>query len=349
MADPTPPVEHDDALPEGLELDGALETVEAFLLGDQPGMNRVQVAEAAGVELAEAVELWRLLGFAHVEDDEAVFTDADVEALRLSHDLVGLGILGEDDRSALVRTWGRSFARLAEWQTTLLARTAAANAGDDAAEVLTTLAAEVLPRVETLQTYVWRRHLLSTASRLLAVESPGSPVSALAVCFVDIVGFTSRSKELGESELVDWLEGFEDACSSMVTERGGRIIKNIGDEVLFVTDRCVDAAELALTMTERGEDEDDSFPRVRAGVAYGEVVSRLGDVFGPVVNLASRLTTVARPGAVLLDVGAYEELSGQAEDTSADPGEHPDFRFRRMRRTSVKGYSRLQPHVVRRR
>ena len=63
-------------------------------------------------------------------------------------------------------------------------------------------------------------------------------------------------------------------------------------------------------MAARGADADDAFPQVRAGVAYGDVVSRLGDVFGPTVNIASRLTSLARPGTVVLDDGAHDALAG---------------------------------------
>jgi adenylate cyclase len=83
-------------------------------------------------------------------------------------------------------------------------------------------------------------------------------------------------------------------------------------------------------------------------VAYGEVVSRLGDVFGPTVNIASRLTSVARPGAVLVDRGAHDALTGDTEDADQDTREHEGFVFRRLRRTSVKGYSKLQSWVLRR-
>ena len=124
--------------------------------------------------------------------------------------------------------------------------------------------------------------------------------------FVDIVGFTSRSKELTETELVQWIEYFEAECSGLVVDHGGRVIKNIGDEVLFVADDVAAAADAALTMTARGADPDDDFPEVRAGIAYGDVVARLGDVFGPTVNIASRLTSIARPGSVLIDRGAHD-------------------------------------------
>ena len=316
-----------------------MQTVEAELLGDAPTLTRVQVTDRAGVPMEVATELWRLLGFPQTADDDVAFTEADVEALRHTRDLMKLGVLSPDRQAALVRTWGRSFARLAEWQTALLADVAL-ESGDPAAQ-LHDLAEQVLPKVESLQSYVWRRHLASAGSRLLAVETAGSPATRLAVVFVDIVGFTSRSKEMSETELVQWIEYFEAECSGMVVDHGGRVIKNIGDEVLFVADDIRAAAETALVMTERGEDADDDFPSVRGGLAYGDVVARLGDVFGATVNIASRLTSVARPCTVLADDGAREALA-TPEDRDGP------FELRRLRRTSVKGYSRLQPWALRR-
>ena len=333
------------------DLSGALEVVEAFVLGEAPTLTRVQVADQAGVPLGMAVELWRLLGFAHVEDDAVAFTPADVDALRYSHDLQELGILSPDRQAALVRTWGRSYARLAEWQTSLLT-SVAMESGADPAETLTHLTQDVLPRVEALQSYVWRRHLASASSRLLAVASDGSAVLEQAVIFVDIVGYTSRSKALSERELVEWLEFFESETLELTVDRGGRIIKNIGDEVLLVTDDVAAAVEIALTMAARGEDADDEFPQVRAGIAYGEVVSRLGDVFGPTVNIAARLTSIARPGSVVVDEGAYAALTGEDADGETGRevdarGDHPTYDLRRLRRVSVKGYARLKAWAVR--
>ena len=98
------------------DLAEALETVERYLLGEAPTLTRVQVAEQAGVPIEVAEELWRLLGFAQQSDDAVAFTQADVQALEHTHDLVKLGILSPDRQAALVRTWGRSFARLAKWR-----------------------------------------------------------------------------------------------------------------------------------------------------------------------------------------------------------------------------------------
>jgi adenylate cyclase len=334
--EPDQPSVDPSAAPE-VDLSAGLDDIEELILGEAPHLTRVEVAERAAVPLEVARELWRLLGFAEQSDDDVAFTEADVLALRYSHDLMRLGILSPERQAALVRTWGRSFARLAEWQTRLL--TEVALESDDPVGEITSLTEEVMPRLETLQNYVWRQHLAKASRRMMTTGSLASGSTLLAVAFVDIVGFTSRSKELSDGELVAWIEHFEAECSNAVVDHGGRVIKNIGDEVLFVAEDLTAAAEVALRLTARGADSGDGFPEVRSGLAYGEVVVRLGDVLGPTVNIAARLASVARPGSVLVDDGAHEALS----EADGSP-----FGFRKLRRTSVKGYERLQPWVLRR-
>lgn len=346
---------------------GVLGSLEEHLLGETPRLTQAEVAERAGVSVETANELWHLLGFAQVPEDVAAFGEADVQALRLSNDLVELGVLSQERQDSLVRTWGRSFARLADWQVALLAEVAA-ESGADPTEGLLAISGVVMPKVEELQAYVWRRHLLSAGARRLAGTASG-PTTALAVCFVDIVGYTARSRTLTDRELVSWLESFESAVLALSVDRGARIIKNIGDELLIVADSPTALAEIALELTRRGADPDDPFPEVRAGLAYGEVVTRLGDVFGPTVNVAARLTSIARPGSVLVDEGIHDALGGTRsrrtrdghegdDDAEAgDPGEtagadgagaehdagdpSSTYRMRRLRRVHVKGYSRL--------
>ena len=165
----------------------------------------------------------------------------------------------------------------------------------------------------------------------------------MSVCFVDIVGYTTASESLdGRS----WSTGSRSSRSTpaaVVVDHGGRIIKTIGDEVLFVVDDVRAAADTAVALTRRGEDADDPFPAVRAGLAHGGVVARLGDVFGPTVNVASRLTSTARPGTVLVDQGVHDVL---CPDHGSDPGETA-YGLRRLRRVSVKGYSRLAAWTLR--
>jgi adenylate cyclase len=311
-----------------------------FLLGEEPSLTRVEVAERAGVPLDLAVTLWHQLGFPHRADDDVAFAESDVEALRLSAELVRIGILSPESQAALVRTWGRSYARLAEWQTTLLAGLAADDGDPDAGSAaLVELVSEALPRVEALQSYVWRRHLASAAEHLLEDASTLTTAeSQLSVCFVDIVGYTTQSRSLDGPALVQWVDAFEQDTTTLVVDHGGQVIKTIGDEVLFTVPDAAAAVEVALALAARGADEDDPFPAVRAGIAHGSVVRRLGDVFGSTVNAASRLTSAARPGSVLVDAGVHEALATDDED---------GWRFRRARRVSAKGFSNLEAWRVR--
>ena len=319
--------------------DETARAVGAVLLGEEPSLTRVEVAERAGVPLDVAVTLWHQLGFPHHADDDVAFAEKDVEALRLTTDLIEIGILPPESQAALVRTWGRSYARLAEWQTTLLAGLAVE--GDDPAGQLATLAADVLPRVEALQTYVWRRHLASAASHLL--EDTGGLTQTetrSSVCFVDIVGYTTQSRSLGGAELVEWVDRFEQDTTTLVVDHGGHVIKTIGDEVLFTVADPAAAVAIALELTARGADDEDPFPAVRAGVAHGPVVRRLGDVFGSTVNAASRLTSAARPGSVLVDAGVHEALATEDDEEAT-------WRWRRVRRVTAKGFDHLEAWRVR--
>lgn len=322
------------------------ETTDALqdvILGAKPTLTRFEVAEQAGVDPAVSQLMWRLLGFPNAADDDVAFTPADVEAVKLSMKLMERGIISPESQAALVRTLARSFARLAEWQTGLIAEIGEAENIDD--EEYIALSADVLPRIEKLQNYIWRRHLASAAASLLTAADASTGAVKLTICFVDIVGYTSRSKELDEAELIDWVERFEAEVTGVVVDHGGHVIKTIGDEVLFVVDEPRQAAEIGLVLTARGSDDKDPFPAVRVGIAHGDVVRRLGDVFGPTVNIAARLTSIARPGTVIADEGMHELLCRDhaPADTRAE-----DLTLRRLPRISVKGYPRLESWAVRR-
>ena len=144
----------------------------------------------------------------------------------MTRELIELGILSEERQEGLVRTWGRSFARLAEWQVALLADIAV-EAGIDEPSGLLELADEVMPKVEELQSFVWRRHLATAAARMLAVASDDDGATRLAVCFVDIVGYTAQSRGLEGSQLVAWVEQFEQETTLLVVDHGGQVVKTV--------------------------------------------------------------------------------------------------------------------------
>jgi adenylate cyclase len=313
-----------------------LDEVERTLLGGQPRYTRLEVAERAGVPIERAQRLWRALGFASTADDEVVFTDEDIEALGRMDALVSGGVVDPKAETSLARSLGQPLARLAEWQTTVV-RDVVADPDqplESQPQVVEAVEA-LLPVMEKLQSYVWRRHLAAAAGRMLIDPAADPQSRRLVVGFADIVDFTRMSRTIEDADLAEFVDYFEGTAAEIVAERHGRVIKTIGDEVLFVADTPRDGAGIALELATCGE-LDEEFPVVRVGLAYGPVLTQLGDVYGPVVNVAARLTSVARPGTVVVDRELAAALGGE-----------PDLELRKIRRVAVRGYRSLEPWVLR--
>ncbi|HEY8057954.1 MAG TPA: adenylate/guanylate cyclase domain-containing protein, partial [Acidimicrobiales bacterium] len=177
--------------------------------------------------------------------------------------------------------------------------------------------ADVLPNLDDLLVYLYRRHLLAAleGSLLLDRDDPEHLNPTLAVGFADLVGFTKLAHHLEEDELTALIEDFTQAAADVVAEEAGRVVKMIGDEVMFTSVEPGAATTTALRLVAEIGDHD-GLPPLRAGVAAGPVILRHGDVFGNPVNLAHRLVDVARPGNVLVDetvAGALTPLHGEVQ------------------------------------
>jgi adenylate cyclase len=312
--------------------------IEELLLGGELRYTRLDAIEAAGVSEEFARQLWRALGFPHVPDDTVAFTEADVAALAKVAGLRPAGILGEETVLRMVRAVGQTMARLAKWQVDILveALTDPLEPPDpETLRIITANAESQIAELEPLLTHAWRRQLAAAGTRLLA--APDDPKVKAAVGFADLVAFTRTSRDLDERDLARLVERFEETASDVVAEQGGRLVKTLGDEVLFSAETARAGAEIGLSVAEAVR-EDAGIPDVRVGVAYGPVLPLRGDVFGTTVNLASRLTTMARPGTTLVDAGLAEELR--------DDGAYDLSRIPRRR---AHGLGVIQPYVLRRR
>jgi adenylate cyclase len=329
-----------DTDPSAASAEPSFQAVEHELLGGERRYTRAQVADLADVDTALASTLWRALGFADVTDDEVAFTDRDVEALRTVRSLVDSGVLNEEAQQSVTRAMGQSLSRLAEWQvatiTEVLGRTGSMQAGPLQDQDAAAVARELVPVMEGLIGYVWRRHLAATAGRVLGGERTDVVARSMSVGFADLVGFTSLTRHVDEVELAALVDRFEGVAADTVAELGGRVVKTVGDEVMFTADSPGVGAEIAVALSERiGSDE--TLPDLRVGVACGTVLSRLGDVYGEPVNIASRLTSAARPGSVLVD----RDLAGELEGDDR-------WRLRRVPPRPVRGYTLLQAYRLRR-
>ncbi|MEV6907706.1 adenylate cyclase regulatory domain-containing protein [Amycolatopsis sp. NPDC051071] len=317
--------------------DALQQRLERILLGGRRKYTRLEVAEKAGVPEERSRRLWRALGFATVDDDEVVFTDADIDAIRTADQLMNSGLIDPSIELAVTRALGQHLSRLAEWQVHMLWTMITENKDIGTSErQIARLVDRLLPELENVQNFVWRRHLAAYAGRAFASPDEDLEARTEVVGFVDMVGYTRLTRQIGEDELSAVLDRFESVATEVVAEQHGRIVKMIGDEVLFVADSAVDGAEIALALSERAG-VDETLPGVRAGLASGRILSRFGDVYGSVVNLAARLTSTARPGTILIDKELATELSSFAE-----------YEVRTRRPVSVRGYNRLRPSSLRR-
>lgn len=309
--------------------------LEAALLGARCEFTRDEVAAAAGIDEPAARALWTAMGFAEVPPGERAFTELDVESLRNALALSELDLVDADTLLVLARSMGQGLARVAEGQLDVFRGLSEGMSVAQATEATAAAAAEVLPKLERIMVHMWRRQFAAaTARALVAATEDGQPL--LAIGFVDLVDFTRSTQHWDASTLERLLERFESQTSLRVTAVGGQVIKTLGDAVMYVTDEPGAAVEVAL-QTVAAHAADTELPEVRAGVAYGPVLVRLGDVFGQPVNIASRLTDEARPRTVLVDDRIAETLAADGS-----------YELKRLRRRSVRGYRSLTPHLLRR-
>lgn len=207
------------------------------------------------------------MSFAQVEDDAVVFTDADIAALRALVELVSAEVIPPELESAVARSLAQTMSRLAEWQVGIFKSLLGELFAVDVATTAQ-VAKMILPVMERMQDCGWRRHLAATASRELAEGDPYADERVRVIGFADIVGYTRLIRDFTELELARLIDGFESLASAVVADNHGRVIKTVGDEVLFVTDTAAGAAEIALTLNEEIA-KTELLPPLRIGLAQG--------------------------------------------------------------------------------
>lgn len=326
--------------------------IEELLLGGELRYTRIDAQRLSDTPREFTGRLWRAFGYPSMPDDALAFTEGDVAALCRIRRLMDDGVLDEDGVVRLARAFGQTMTRLAEWQVNLLSSMLSQDPQDppsaEAVEAIVDIAERYIGEFEPLVVHAWRRQLAAAGTRAIAAaatreaaargdgEAAPSGRTLTTVGFADMVSFTQMSRELDELELARVVEWFEETASDIVASCGGRLVKTLGDEVLFCAESPRVGGEIALVIAETIKDETE-VPDVRVGVAYGPVLPLMGDMFGTTVNLAARLTSLARPGSVVIDA----ELAAVLE-------KEPDLDVTKIVRRPVRGLGIIQPSVLRR-
>ncbi len=279
--------------------DGVIDlfVADRMLVPSRRRYTRVEVSELTGVSVDKLERFWRALGFPGVDDADTVFTDLDLEAVRIFQGMQALGAADVDHAVQMARVIGSSMARIAEAELGLGNVVGAEADPVVSAEAFANVADVTIPAMAKLLEFVWRRQAAAGIQRSMLLRSHGltrgqSPV--MAVGFADMVGFTLLSQHLSDEELAAVVRRFEELSHDIVTSARGRVVKMIGDEVMFVVDEVADAARIGLDLADAYAD-DDLLSDVRVGLALGPVLLRDGDYFGPTVNLAHRIVNIGEP------------------------------------------------------
>ena len=309
------------------------------LIIGRPEYTSDDVAEATGMSSDEAQRLWIELGFPPVDPKSRHFTDADIEVLKTLRDLQASWPIDPEVVLSMTRVLGQALSRVAYAQAENLETTEISDGDGDAERRLALsdrsadLAGHLLfdGKFERFLSYAWRRHLAEAVRRRLDSERATDEI----VGFADLVGYSSLTNRLRPEELPDLISRFEQVAFQHVSIAGGRVVKLIGDAVMFTAPTPVAAATAALGLRTSSR-EDQTLPKVRVGLAKGPVVPVEGDLFGDTVNRASRLTELAHPGTVLVDDTLGRALDGR-EDVVVAP----------MRPRKLKGLGYVRAWVLR--
>ena len=288
-------------------------TLDRLVLPGDPSHDVADVAARTGLDADQLRRLWRAVGFPDVPEGLAVFSDADVDAARR---LLGGGLAQGSDFDTLlrqVRVIGSSMARIAavvaEHYGEVVQEQRAHGVPDD--EIAVSLTDTFVPdELAALIVYSATVHL--RAALWLRFAHDAAPDLLVAIGFADLAGYTTLSAELDSERLGDFVARWEEVVYDTVAEHGGRVVKSIGDEAMFVG-LSATVANIAVAL--RAAAMEHGLPPVRTGLAAGMVVARDGDFYGPVVNLASRLTEVVSPGHIYASEAMHDQLAGDPSFT----------------------------------
>lgn len=288
------------------------------LIGGAPTMTILDLAQRLNSSVEQVQQYWLAAGFPKADPDKVMFTDVDYEAMKVWQENIESNQLSQNTVTSLMRAQSHMNDRLVLWQLESLVSDLQQRYGLDDSEARLLLLDRIDQYIDLLQQqvgYAWRRQLasllLTTNQEVMlrdrSEKSPDAYPLERSLGFVDMVAYTRRSKVMNASDLTDLVQRFDSISRSVITSRGGRVVKTIGDAVLYIAHELPVAADIVCALMNELQAEEQMLP-VRASLVHGWVVSRSGDIFGPCVNLASRLVDVAHRGTILVDAETAKEL-----------------------------------------
>jgi adenylate cyclase len=276
------------------------------VIGSRDRYTSAEVAEMTGIEEEFLARVRRAMGLPIPDGDEAVYTDSEVESTRQIHIARAAGIT-DDELLDLMRVLGRGLSQVAELLRAvplkLVLQPGMSEA--DLAQGYARAAEQLYPLVDPLVSNVLALHMRhATQSTVVSeIERSGGQLPGsreISVAFADLVGFTRLGEDVPPSELGRLAVRLEALATEAATPPV-RLVKTIGDAAMLASPEPEPLLGATLALIDAADSEGQDFPQLHAGAALGQALSRAGDWYGQPVNLASRITSVARPGSLLVD------------------------------------------------
>jgi len=285
------------------------------VLRSEPRWTVADVAARLGLAPAAIEATWRAAGFAPGDPSARRFTDAEADALAVIR--ATPDVFSETEAMHFIRVVGASLSRIADAAVSLFlqdveAPLVAAGGSELVLAQKNLRAIELLLGLTPLIDVLFRAHVEEAIrrSRVARAQCADYHAAAMAIGFVDLVGFTPLADQLSPAELGRLVADFEARAFDAVAEHGGRVVKLIGDEVMFVALDAEAACRAALALIAGFRDGGRATPR--GGVAFGDLVIRGGDYYGPVVNLAARMAELAVPSELPVTPAVARRAPGLA-------------------------------------
>ncbi len=261
-----------------------------------------EIQERTGLPARTMANMRRLQGMPEPDPDDRVFSEEDVEAARSTKLFLDAGF-AEESLDEITAVLGEGMSRVAATITAAFIQTFL-HKGDSEQEVaqrFAALAEQLTPATAPILLAGFNAQLRASVARGVLGRAElergaRAATQELTVCFADLVGFTHLGGQLEVLEL-GTVAGRLARLAVAAAEPPVRLIKTIGDAAMFVSPDPGALVDVALTLVEAASSED--LPSLRAGIAFGSAAERSGDYYGNSVNLASRVTGVARPSSVL--------------------------------------------------
>ncbi len=325
----------------------ALLPVERVLGGHR---SAAEIAEKTGLPVDLLLRLRRLLGLPEIGPEDQVLGDEWVRAAHSTRLFMAAG-LGDDAIAEISRVVGEAMARVAAATTAAFADSflRAGDSEEDVARRFARLAEQLTPPVGPVLVAAFRGHLRETVqqgmiSRAELAAGHLAGEQETAVCFADLVGFTVLGGQLAAEDLGGVISKFGELAGE-VGDSNVRLVKTIGDAAMLTAREPGPLVAAALSLLEACQAAD--LPSLRAGVACGRALQRAGDLYGHAVNLASRVTGIARPDSVLCTKEVRDAAAAEFDWSYA--GKHrlkgvgnsvPLYRARRLEATDPGGANR---------